>query len=218
MLDSYLRPYINPPLSMAARQIVRFDITANQITYAGFALGGVVFICLWLQAYIAALVFLAVNRLTDGLDGAVARYWNKRDAVKGTSDYGGYIDIVLDMIFYAGFVFFFCAGRPDLFPYGAFVIFSFVGTSSSFLTYGIMAAKRGEETALRGRKSFFHAGGLIEGTETIIFMALVCLLPDYFAVIAIIFAALCWVTVIARIKAARDKFSIKPGAGQQPKP
>src|SRR3546814_4974156 len=44
-------------------------------------------------------------------------------------------------------------------------------TASSFLAYAILAGRHGRETSLRGRKTFYHLGGLTEGTETIIFFA-----------------------------------------------
>jgi hypothetical protein len=44
----------------------------------------------------------------------------------------------------------------------AILIFSFVGTGSSFRAYAIMAAKRGVSTELRGRKSLYYLGGLTE--------------------------------------------------------
>ena len=60
-----------------------------------------------------------------------------------------------------------------------------MGTGSSFLAFAIMAAKRGLSTDLRGRKSLYYLGGLTEGTETILFLALACLLPAWFALLAL---------------------------------
>ena len=63
-----------------------------------------------------------------------------------------------------------------------------------------MAAKRGEaDDGARGRKSFFYAAGIIEGTETIAAFVLFCLLPSHFALLAGIFSALCLWTVVARV-------------------
>lgn len=200
MLDPYLRPLIDKPLQSLARLLVDRGTTADQVTLIGFGVGCLTFIALFFQAYIVALIGIGLNRLCDGLDGAVAKE-------TGATDFGGYLDIVLDMIFYAGFVFFFCLGVPDSFAFGAFLIFSFIGTSASFLTYAIIAAKRGEDTQARGEKSFYHAAGLMEGTETIIFMVLACLLPQYFEFLALMFAFLCWITVGGRIKLAHENFT-----------
>ena len=76
-----------------------------------------------------------------------------------------------------------------------------MGTGSSFLAFAIMAAKRRLSTDLRGRKSLYYLGGLAEGTETILFMVLACLLPGWFAVLACAFAAMCWLTTLGRCMA-----------------
>ncbi|MGQ7148234.1 CDP-alcohol phosphatidyltransferase family protein, partial [Escherichia sp. SS-MK2] len=44
--------------------------------------------------YLAALVVILLNRLLDGLDGALARR-------RGLTDAGGFLDISLDFLFYA---------------------------------------------------------------------------------------------------------------------
>jgi phosphatidylglycerophosphate synthase len=139
-----------------------------------------------------ALICLAVNRLADGLDGAIAR-------VRGPSDLGGYLDIVLDFIFYSAVVMGAGLARPDLAIWAAFLIFSFIGTGASFLAFAIVAAKRGIETEAQGRKSIFYIGGLAEGTETIIALGLLTLRPDWLPWIAGVFGAMCWITTAFRI-------------------
>src|SRR3546814_15757704 len=68
------------------------------------------------------------------------------------SDLGGYLDIVLDFLFYSGVVFFFAVGRPAEALPAAFLIFSFVGTGASFLAFAALAAKHGITTSARGSK------------------------------------------------------------------
>ena len=152
------------------------------------------------QQYVPALIAIAINRLLDGLDGAVARH-------AGKTDFGGYLDIVCDFIFYSAVVFGFALARPvENALAAAFLILSFVGTGSSFLAYAILAAKHGMTTTLRGSKAIYYLGGLTEGAETILFFAAICLLPHLFPVLAVIFGALCWVTTVTRILAARRAF------------
>src|SRR5262249_14517713 len=142
------------------------------------------------------------NRLMDGLDGAVARR-------SGPTDLGGFLDIVLDFIFYAGFPFFFAVGRPEAALPAAFLAFSFVGTGGSFLAFAAIAARRGLQTEARGRKSLYYLGGLTEGTETIALFVTVCLLPDYFAVLAWAFGGLCWLTTAVRIASGVSAFGAR---------
>ncbi|WP_321160240.1 hypothetical protein [Marinomonas rhodophyticola] len=83
----------------------------------------------------------------------------------------------------------------------SFLIFSFMGTGSSFLAFAIMAEKRKIERLEYGHKSLYFLGGLAEGTETIAFLVLICLLPSYFAVMAYLFGVICWITTVTRIYA-----------------
>ena len=90
--------------------------------------------------------------LADGLDGALARRL-------GPTDLGGYLDIVLDFFFYAGVPFFFAVGRPEFALPAAFLVFSFVGTGSSFLAFAAVAAKRGITTRADGRRRSTTSAG-----------------------------------------------------------
>jgi phosphatidylglycerophosphate synthase len=171
MLDARLRHLIDPPLDRLAA-----------------ALAG--------QACVAALALILVNRVCDGLDGALARR-------KEPTDLGGFLDITFDFIFYAAIPFGFALADPASNGLAAaFLIFSFVGTGSSFLAFAVMAAKRGLSTELRGRKSISYLGGLTEGSETIAAFVLACLLPAHFPLIALVFGLLCWITTAMRVALA----------------
>lgn len=199
MLDARLRKIIDPPLDRLGRRLARLGVTANSITWTGFLVGMGAWALLALGSYPAALACILLNRLADGLDGAVARHAR-------ISDLGGYLDIVLDFLFYSGVVFFFAVGRPEEALPAAFLIFSFMGTGASFLAFAAVAAKRGITTAVRGEKSIYYLGGLTEGSETIALFVAICLFPDLFAWFAWIFGALCWVTTAVRIFMAVETF------------
>jgi phosphatidylglycerophosphate synthase len=195
MLDAAMRRFVDPPLDRLARVVAALGVPANAITLVGFAVGLAAVPLLAVESYAGALVAIGLNRLADGLDGAVAR--------RGTpSDLGGYLDIVGDFIFYAAVPFGFALARPENALPAAFLILSFVGTGSSFLAYAIMAAKRGLADAAPTRRSLHYLGGLTEGTETIIAFALFCLLPTAFPILAYVFGALCWLTTVSRVIAA----------------
>lgn len=198
MLDSYIRPIIDPPLNLVGRGLARMGFVANQITYFGFALGIFAMTLIALGFPTAGFVFLCFNRLCDGLDGAVAR-------AQGTTDLGGFLDIVCDFLFYSGVVFAFALNNSSRALPAAFLIFSFIGPMVSFLAYAIITSKRGIETRAQGVKSFFYMEGLCEGTETIVFLSLMCIFPKAFNVLAILFGMMCWVTTWGRTqKALRD--------------
>lgn len=200
MFDAALRKVIDPPLMAAARWIVAVGLSANAVTVIGFLPGIAAAACIATGAFWPALFLIAINRIFDGLDGAVAR----RTA---TSDLGGYLDIVGDFIFYGAIPFGFALYAPELYALpAAFLLLSFIGTGSSFLAYAIVAEKRRITTDIRGKKSFYYLGGLTEGTETIVFFLLCCLLPQHFPILAWIFGGLCWITTGTRIAAAITTF------------
>jgi phosphatidylglycerophosphate synthase len=196
VLDARLRRLIDPPLDRMSAPLVARGISANAVTVAGFAVGLGAAAAIAGRAYLLGLVLLLLNRLCDGLDGAVARR-------RGLTDLGGFLDIVLDFLIYSAVPFAFALADPAAnAPAAAFLIFSFMGTGSTFLAYAIMAAKRGIGTELRGRKSLYYLGGLTEGTETILAFVLACLWPALFPRIALIFGLLCWLTTATRIAIA----------------
>ncbi len=212
MLDPLMRRIVDPPLRRAAGFVAGRGISADTVTLAAFALGLGAAACVAAGWFWAALALLLLNRLGDGLDGAVARL--------GTpTDRGAYLDIVLDFVFYALMAMGFALAAPENAQAAAFLLAAFMGTAASFLAYAILAGKRGLSTDRRGHKSFFHLGGLTEGTETIGFLVLACLLPQYFALFAWIFGAACWLTTGSRVLAGwRDFREPAPAAAAAAEP
>jgi phosphatidylglycerophosphate synthase len=196
MLDAAMRRIIDPPLDRIGRRVAAAGVSANAVTLAGFAVGLLAIPLLAAEWYGLALAAILINRLADGLDGAVARHTT-------LTDFGGYLDIVCDFIVYSGVAFGFALARPENAVPAAFLILSFVGTGTTFLAFAIMAAKRGLSSEARGRKSLFYLGGLAEGTETIVAFAAFCLFPSAFVPLAYVFGALCWLTTAARVVTAR---------------
>ena len=192
MFDARLRPLVDRILDPVGAFIARRGVTANQVSFAGFGLGISAAIAVALGFEIAAVVLIIANRACDGLDGAVARS-------TGGTDLGAYLDITLDFLFYSAVPFAFAVADPANAMVAAFLIFSFVGTGSSFLAFAIIAQKRGISTEIRGKKGFFYLGGLTEGGETIIFLLAATVTPQWFVYYAYVFGALCWVTAASRI-------------------
>jgi phosphatidylglycerophosphate synthase len=193
MLDRYTIKMIRKPLQLLANKANERGIKADSITLMGFIFGLLAFIAIVFQWYLVGLIFILTNRIFDGLDGAVAR-------IQGISDAGGFLDITLDFIFYSLIPFAFVLALPqENSVAGAFLIFSFIGTGSSFLAFATLASKRKIENPVYQSKSLYYIGGLAEGTETIAFLVLLCLLPQYFSALAITFSLLCWITTFSRI-------------------
>lgn len=200
MLDSTVRNLIDPLLNRIAHKLMKLGVRANTLTAIGFVFSILGFIAVAYQQYGLTILFILLSRAMDGLDGPLARQ-------TAATDFGGYLDIVFDFIFYAGTVFFFAVGQPNFALPAAFLIFSFMGTGSSFLAYAIMAAKHGINHDKQGKKSFFYLRGLTEGTETIFVLVMICLIPSHFSMIAYMFGGLCWLTTFGRIRQAASDFN-----------
>ena len=191
MFDAAVRPLIDPPLARLADRLIAAGFSANAVTLIGFAVGMLAVPALAAGWYLIALLLILLNRVADGIDGAIARR-------QGPTELGGYLDILCDFIFYAAVPLGFALARPENGAAAAFLIFSFVGTGSSFLAYAAIASKRGLESARHGPKSIFYLGGLTEGTETILCFVAMCLFPISFPTLAYLFGALCWITTAFR--------------------
>mgnify|MGYP006143189327 FL=1 len=193
MLDSAIQRVLKPVLSRMAHGLVRAGVSADALTFIGFAIGMVAAVSIVFQHFMAGLVLLLLSRLMDGLDGAVAR-------LTQPTDRGGFLDITLDFLFYASIPLAFAVANPaqNALP-AAVLLASFMGTASSFLAFAIVAAQRGLASTELPDKSFYFLGGLTEATETIAAFVAMCLWPQWFAPIAYGFAALCAITTALRI-------------------
>ena len=201
MLDAAARKLIDPPLNAIGKKLGASGVTADSVTLVGLGLGLSAALLIALGWVGAGLVALLASRLADGLDGAVARATQK-------TDFGGYLDIACDFLFYGAIPFAFVVMDPSANAVaGAWLLTSFYFNGTSFLGYAILAEKRGIETDAQGVKSLYYSNGLLEGTETIIFFVLLCLLPAYFSPLAWVFGALCFATATLRLIAARRVFT-----------
>ena len=193
MLDKWTAPLTQPPLRKLASGLMRRGISANQVTITGFLSGMVAIPLLAQEYYVLALLAIVTNRILDGLDGALARMTSPSDA-------GGFLDITLDFVFYAGVVLGFALALPETNALAAStLLFSFMGTGASFLAYAVMAERHQLKPPHHQHKSLYYLGGLAEGTETIILFVLCCLLPGHFVQLAYGFSAICVWTAVLRI-------------------
>lgn len=169
MLDRHLHPRIKPLLHQCVRVLDKPGITPDGLTLVGFAIGVLALPFLALGWYLAALVVILLNRLLDGLDGALARR-------RGLTDAGGFLDISLDFLFYAlvpfGFILAALAAKHQIDNPGY--------AHKSF--YYLGGLTEGTETIL-----LFVLGCLFPAWFA------------WFVWFAWIFGALCWMTTFTRV-------------------
>jgi phosphatidylglycerophosphate synthase len=195
MLDRRAIALLAPLLAPLARGLVRIGVHADHVTLAGFGVGLTAASAIAMQQYAWGLALIALSRLADGLDGAVAR-------LTTPTDRGAFLDITLDFLFYAAVPLAFAFADPaaNALP-AAVLIAAFIGTATTFLAFATLAAQRGLKSAAYPDKGLYYLGGLTEATETLACFALMCLWPQHFGWWAGGFAALCGLTIATRLVA-----------------
>ena len=192
MFDRQIQKYTQKPLQYIAKLFLKF-ISPNRMTLIGFCFGVLMCLSIIIDQYLIAIIFLFLNRLSDGLDGTMAR-------LQTPTPLGGYLDIVLDFLIYGGFVLSFGITEQNNTLLSMILLFCYIGTGSTFLAKAAILPSLTNQTLNEEiPKSFHYAVGLVEGTETIIFMFLCLLFPSLFIYLASIFIFLCLITIVFRI-------------------
>jgi phosphatidylglycerophosphate synthase len=201
MLDGVARKAIDPALDRIGRALAGQGISANAITITGFGIGLGAALAISVNYFWLGVALILISRLCDGLDGTVARH-------HGATDFGGYLDIVLDFAFYGIIPLAFAIVNPSANALAAAtLILSFYVNGASFLAFAILAEKRKLSEQPRGQKSIFFTIGLAEATETLGVFIAACFLPAWFPVLAYAFAIICFYTAFVRIVHARAAFN-----------
>lgn len=192
MFDAALTRRLKSPLQRLATPLVKAGLHANQVTVTGFICGVVCALSISQDWLLVALIAFAANRLCDGIDGAMAR-------LSAPSRHGAFLDIVFDFLVYSAIPLAFAVRDPNDALAAAFLIFSFVGTGSSFLAFSIFAKELGLENRRLKDKSMYFLEGLTEGFETVAVLVAMLLFPAWFQILAYGFGVLCLVTTATRI-------------------
>jgi phosphatidylglycerophosphate synthase len=207
MLDRYLHPLLQPPLRRAARFCQQLGISADQLTVGGFVIGLLAVPLIVMHLYDLALLCILANRVADGIDGELAR-------LSSSSDAGGFLDITLDFIFYQAIACAFGLADPANSVWALLLMLSFTGTGVSFLAFAVMAERHQIASVNYPSKSLHYLNGLAEGTETIAVFVIFCLWPQIFPWAAGLFAGICLLTAVSRIRFAYVTLRTIPGQGK----
>jgi phosphatidylglycerophosphate synthase len=200
MLDAIIRKQIDLPLAVIARHALKWRISATAATVAGFVLGLVATALVASQLYLAAGVVFVLSRVCDGLDGAMARQ-------SRPTDLGAYLDVVLDITVYAAILFGFALADPAANALAA----SFVATSglvavAARLAYDVIGAHLGQAADTRGLSALSYLSGIADAAGTTFCVFAMCIFPNWFSVIAVVYSVLCWIGAGARIALAISVF------------
>jgi phosphatidylserine synthase len=209
MFDSKLRGLKDLVLEPLAGLLQKSRITPMKLTFAGFLAGILAAAAAVMQWWITALVLWLVNRIFDGLDGALAR----RSGL--SSDAGGYLDLLADFVVYAllplgiaSGVFQSADAFPQLlfqsviWPATAFLLGACYINSASWMYLSALLEKRRIRRTDEGEPApetaIIMPKGIIEGSETILFYSLFLLLPGYATLLFMLFSFLVTLTALLR--------------------
>ena len=190
MIDQYFVKIIKPFLEMAASPFYKFGINANYISLFGLSMSFLSFYLILKDLNITALFVFLLGRILDGVDGIIA---NKTRI----TEFGGFIDIVFDLISYSLVPLAFILKDNSNAIFGSILLATFFGTSSTF--FGIAIFENNKFIKRNPEKSFFYVGGVMGGAITIFFLSLMFIFPEKFNLIALIFSVLCILGTIERI-------------------
>ncbi len=195
MLDNILRNLKEIILFPLAKR-VGMAVHPNIITIVSFAagLGCVYFITE--KSFMGAIVFWIINRFLDGLDGSAARASGK------VSDFGGYLDIVLDFIIYSAIPVALVFAHPliDNFVVLSILLSAYYVNAVSWSYLSAILEKRNLGAASnKEMTSVTMPSGIADGTMTIIFYTLFIIFPLNLKALFIGFTLLVIVSIIQRM-------------------
>ena len=190
MLDTVARRMTSPPLDSVARRAAGAGIHPTAITGAGWVVGVACCLAIVGGAWTVALVLWLLNRVLDGLDGAVARQTTP-------TDLGGFLDIMADFSIYAGVVLAVAIEVPDARLAAAALLVAYYLSGTAFLALSsILERRRAQDHT--DQRSLRFVGGLAEGTETVIAYVALMAMPQHAATILWVFLAAVSITVLQR--------------------
>lgn len=170
------------------------SVSPNLLTILGLLIG---LTAAWLAAIgsvVPSLLVWFLSRVVDGLDGLVARRFNKQ------SDFGGYLDIVCDFAVYAAVPIGLTLAHPSTLNFIALAVMlaAFYINAASWMYLSALLEKRAARDAST-QTSIIMPSGLIGGTESITAFCIFLLFPAHVAPLFGIFSALVFVTIIQRL-------------------
>lgn len=194
MLDAPVRRALEPSRDAVASALARVGVRATALTIAGWLVGVAACVLVATSHWHLALVAWLLNRVLDGLDGPVARR-------TGSTDLGGFLDIVADFSIYGGFVVAAAIAEPDARLACLVLLGTYYLSGTAFLALSSVLERRGEAARqeISDGRSLLFVGGLAEGTETVVVYVLICLFPQHLEPIAWVFAAAVAVTAVQRV-------------------
>jgi phosphatidylglycerophosphate synthase len=194
MFDHFLRG-IKDRLLAPLAHIMR-GVPPNLITVVALLLGLGAALAAARGAWGLGLTLWLANRVTDGLDGAVARL------LETQSDFGGYLDILLDFVVYAAIPIGFGMQAADrgVLLWTAALEASFFVNACSWMYLSAVLEKRASGASATGElTSVTMPPALVAGFETVVFFSLFFLMPGRLPLLFGAMTALVCINIVQRL-------------------
>ena len=198
MFDHYLRGLKDRLLAPLAA-LLR-SVSPNVITLVAFVLGIASAGAASRGAWATGLAFWIANRITDGVDGTVARLSDRQ------TDFGGYLDILLDFVVYAAIPVGFAIQTTNRSVLVLAVVLeaAFFVNACSWMYLSAVLEKRAAGAEVRGElTTVTMPPALVAGFETVVFFALFFLFPSRVTLLFGIMSVLIGINIIQRLVWAR---------------
>lgn len=198
MFDHLLRGLKDRLLAPLA-QLLR-SVPPNLLTLIAFVFGMSAAAAAWRGAWTVGLALWISNRVIDGLDGTVARQAERQ------SDFGGYLDILLDFVVYAAIPVGFAIQSPDrvVLMWAVALEAAFFVNACSWMYLSAVLEKRASGARATGElTTVTMPPALVAGFETIVFFALFFLFPDRLVTLFGVMSVLVGVNIVQRLVWAR---------------
>jgi phosphatidylglycerophosphate synthase len=202
MIDQPFRSWLSGRVNLLLSIYQRAGLSPNAVTILGLIFGVFAAFATAIQSNYLAIILWWLGRIFDGTDGIYARSINR------TSNFGGYLDIVADMLAYSLMIIGFAFAKPELGILWSLVLVGYVLCITSALSLGSLERRQG--IGNQDNRSLKLAAGLAEGGETGICYTLLLLLPDYSLTIGWIWLMILASTVVARSLIAKRELLDPP--------
>lgn len=171
-------------------------ISPNAVSLLAFGVGLLCAMAVQRGANGVAFGLWIANRILDGLDGSMARAHDRQ------SDFGGYLDIMLDFLVYAAVPVGMMLGSPsrELLIAGMWLLAAFFVNTASWMYLAAILERRAAGAESTGElTTITMPPGIVAGTETVLFYSVFLLVPAWRSHGFLIMALLVMVNVGQRL-------------------
>jgi phosphatidylglycerophosphate synthase len=190
-----LKDRLLAPLAAAVR-----GVPPNVLSLLALLVGLAAAVAAQTGSWNAGLALWIGNRVLDGLDGSVARLAGRQ------TDFGGYLDIVLDFVVYAAVPVGLAlgAGGRDVLLAALVLLATFFVNAASWMYLAAVLEKRASGAAVTGElTTVTMPPGLVAGFETVVFFSLFYLFPQRLVLLFGLMSGLVCINVVQRLFWAR---------------